>query len=308
MPKKTDRVLTVKAPALFHRLDLLDRLLLSLPELERRDLHIDLTPVERWNPGTIIGTLVVVQYLRELQQKNHLPYVSVSYGGPGQASALASLLGFSQMLGELFGAAPTTSRARVNAAPIIPAQRFSTSADVERLANEMAEVFQTQLIGLSFLLQPCHIVFSELADNVLHHAESGSGFVSAARIRHRERSGRAVDMVEIAVGDAGIGIPAAIRRNPALQPESDSSAIRLALQEGVSGLSDSYRGYGLWHVGQEIVRKAQQRSMVLRSGSGLVRLRGDGRLRRAEYKHFPGTLAHVMIPYGAPSKRGIKQR
>ena len=76
----------------------------------------------------------------------------------------------------------------------------------------------------------------------------------------------------------------------------------MALQEGVTSLNDSYRGYGLWHVGQGVVRGARQRSIVLRSGSGLVRLRGDGRLRLAEYKPFPGTLAHVMIPYATPSR------
>ena len=203
-----------KAPPQFERLDLLDKLLVSGAEVESTGVHVDLLPVERWNPGTIIGTLVIVQHLRKLQAEDRLPYVSVGYGGRGRAWALASRLGFSEMLHELFGRSPTTSRLKVNAEPIIPARRFSSSAQVEQIANEMAEIFQTELVGLSFLLQPCHIVFSELADNVLHHSEADGGFVSAARIRHRDRSGRPVEMVEIAVGDTGIGIQLRFERTP----------------------------------------------------------------------------------------------
>jgi hypothetical protein len=307
MIQPRNQPITAKAPPQFDRLDLLDRLLVSGPEVEFGGVLIDLTPIQRWGPGTILGTLVIVEYLRKLQTEDRLPYVGIGYGGRGRAWALASRLGFSEMLEELFGRPTPTSRFRVSAEPIIPARHFRSSAEVEEVANAMAEVFQTELVGVSFLLQPCHVVFSELADNVLHHSESDGGFVSAARIRHRDQSGRPVDMVEIAVGDAGIGIPNSLRQNPSLKADTDSAAIRLALQEGVSGLPDSYRGYGLWHIEQEIRGKAQQRSMVLRSGTGLVRLRGDGRLRQAEYKRFPGTLAHVMIPFSPSSRRMAKQ-
>jgi len=298
------RELVLPAPRWFDKLAHLDRIVPDEEKLRSADsVHLDLSQVNYWNPATIVGTLIVAERLRQYLASHSLTSIKLSYPGGPRAAAYASLLGFSEMVLEVLSAKPPAAgHIDLDAKKIIPLTRFVTSGQVEQIANSMANVFQTDLVGLSFLLQPCHIVFSELADNILHHSNATAGWVAAARVRHRLDDGTIKPMVEIAVGDSGIGIPAAIKKNPALSPSDDAQAVVLALQEGVSGLDDPHRGYGLWHLRQEVVRVAAQRVLVIRSGAAQVRVRADGAVRWSLRKRFPGTLAYVMIPYPAASK------
>jgi len=134
---------------------------------------------------------------------------------------------------------------------------------------------------------------SEILDNVQLHAESGIGAVAVAASWPSNRR------IEIAVGDAGIGIPRAIRRNPYLSVDADSDAMRAAIQRLVSGTTDPGRGRGLWQV-SEIVRR-NGGTLVLIAESTRLTVTEDG-VRVQPSQPVLGTLAimrfNMDIPVG----------
>ena len=60
---------------------------------------------------------------------------------------------------------------------MVPCTRFREEPCINALAAQMAERFHTTFAGLGSLLGPLETIFCELAMNVVHHAESGSGYV-----------------------------------------------------------------------------------------------------------------------------------
>ena len=114
--------------------------------------------------------------------------------------------------------------------------------------------------------------------------------------QHYECSGG--PLVEIAVADCGIGIQNSLRKNHKYTDKvlSDSQAIELSIEEGVSSLTDSMRGYGLYHATDD-VKKHSSRTMTMRSGLGILQLHGNGSVKKgSSEKDYPGTIASVVIP------------
>jgi len=176
--------------------------------------------------------------------------------------------------------------------PVIPITKFRNPQDIENIAHAMQEKFHSEFIGLTTLLQPCHVVFSELAINAMEHANSNGGFVLAQQYDYIQGS-----MIEIAVGDCGIGISKSLKQKPQNKKliTSDRQAITLVLSGGLSRINDPYRGYGLNHVKEELIH-APDRSLTIRSGNGYAILGTGDRPYSANCKYFPGTLAHAVIP------------
>jgi hypothetical protein len=77
------------------------------------------------------------------------------------------------------------------------------------------------------------------------------------------------DSVECAIVDAGRGVRKALADNPTYADlASDVTAVRLALQEGVSGIPKPGRGSGLPTICRAIA--AQAGTLIFRSGAGQV--------------------------------------
>ena len=176
--------------------------------------------------------------------------------------------------------------------PMVKCKRFASEYDIETLSVEMENQFQTAEVGPSTLLHTCHTIFAELATNVVQHAESNHGYVLAQQ--YNRPSG---DEVEIAVADCGIGIRASLQKNPSYSSHmDDTEAIEKALAEGVSSSTHNHRGYGLYHVFDQ-VREGTHREMVIRSGTGIVNVRGDGVvLKQHWHQDYAGTIVSVTIP------------
>ncbi len=170
--------------------------------------------------------------------------------------------------------------------------KFKTSDEVEQISASIADIFDKELSGLGTLLEPCHVVFSELADNVLTHSGS-SGYVLAQRFEY-DKGKRPV--IDITVGDCGIGLRRSLLKNRSLRRRlGDDWAVRLAMQDGISGTNEVHRGYGLGHVGVELA--APGRTLVIRSGDEIAyRSRGRTSTLR-ECGESIGTLVHAVIPY-----------
>ena len=176
--------------------------------------------------------------------------------------------------------------------PMVPCTYFETDSEIEEIANRMQEDFETVLPGRSTLFWTCHTAFSELANNVIHHAESGGGYVLAQKYCFSDGP-----RVEIAVADCGIGIQASLRKNQKFTDRlSDEDAIELAIKEGVSSLEDKYRGYGLFYVTDD-VKSSANRQLIIRSGYGTMILRGnDSIIKCKSSSRYAGTILNVTIP------------
>ena len=177
---------------------------------------------------------------------------------------------------------------------MVPCTRFREEACIETLAAQMEERFHTTFAGLGSLLGTLDTIFSELAMNVVHHAESGSGYVLAQEYKYQSGP-----IVEIAVADCGIGIRASLEKNPH-NPRfnSDSEAIESATLEGVSSTREDNRGYGLYYVTDDLKRD-KSRLMTIRSGTGIITVRGHGTVVKREGEmRYSGTIVSVTIPCG----------
>ncbi len=104
-------------------------------------------------------------------------------------------------------------------------------------------------------------------------------------------------VVEIAVADCGIGIRSSLQKNPSHgMISSDIQAIEMSLREGVSSLRNPHRGYGLHHVTGD-VKHNKNREMTVRSGQGILNIRGDGKVTKDyDSPTYSGTIVSVVIP------------
>ncbi len=286
---------TLSAPIIFEKIKQLDAFSLPVEDLSPDDkVDIDLSPVKFLKPPALIGLLVLIERIALVSDSAGFR-IRLTIHPPENKYVLDYLykVRFPEAL-ELSASwhipdhLVMTSRLR----PVIPITRFRTAEDVEQIAIDMQSTFRTELMGLATLLQPCHVIFSELADNILHHANSGGGFVLAQQYNYTRQP-----MLEIAIGDCGIGITQSLRQNTqySSQINSDEDALLLALQDGVTRFDDRYRGFGLGHVENEI-RNIEDRSLTMRSGTGYVIIHGGGYTFHDSCKFYPGTLAHVAIP------------
>ena len=111
--------------------------------------------------------------------------------------------------------------------PMVPCSRFDSEHDIDQLANQMEECFWTEPVYGS-IFETCHTAFSELATNVVSHAESEGGYVLAQQYNYRSGP-----KVEIAVADCGMGIQASLQKNQKhTSVLSDADAIELAIKAG----------------------------------------------------------------------------
>lgn len=89
----------------------------------------------------------------------------------------------------------------------------------------MAEVCITDKIARDSL----YVCLCELAENVLHHADSPSGGYAVAQ--GYPKKGK----FEVGIVDLGIGVPASLRKNPSYAHlDDDLEATKTALEVGVN--------------------------------------------------------------------------
>ncbi|MCP4607935.1 MAG: anti-sigma regulatory factor [Planctomycetes bacterium] len=257
---------TITAPARFEKVKQLDCFCLPFTEIKGDDsVHVDLSQVSFIKPPAVIGILTFIETIID----NAGCKVEVSL--PVSSSVLDYMVkvDFFTVLrqkGDWQVPSGLEDRHNPRIRPVIPVTRFFSNTDVENIANQMELTFSSELLGLSTLLQPCHVIFSELADNVITHADSGGGFVLAQQYNYRSGA-----EIEVAVGDSGVSIPATIGEVETF--ESDQQSILAALKDGMTRTGDPHRGYGLGHVQCASSAKVGQIGPIIRGhfqGLGLA--------------------------------------
>lgn len=177
--------------------------------------------------------------------------------------------------------------------PIVQCVHFVSDDQVDILADQLNEVLHTTLGQYAMHSFACHIFFTELAINVVQHAESNGGYALAQMYNDPVYGPR----IELAVADCGIGILESLKKNPQYSGmASDEAAIRTALEEGTSSLQDSLRGYGLHYVRSRLA-EGLNRSMSIRSGDYAFTLRRNSIiLLQPRFPAYQGTIVSVTVP------------
>lgn len=285
----------LKAPGSFERIKQIDCFCLPpSKKFSKKDtLAIDLSGVNFIKPMGVIGILLLIESITQMDESKTPTVILVPPDDDGVLDYLLKV----NFVNALKSLAPFKIPKGIKASgrrirPVIPITRFHDPQDVENIANAMQNTFHQKFADLTSLLQPCHVVFSELAINAVEHAGSDGGFVLAQQYDYTSGS-----KLEIAVGDCGIGIPRSLGRTKKSSGTfyTDRETIMRVLDGGLSRISDPYRGYGLSHVKEELTY-APDRSLTLRSGTGYAILQAGGRPYSADCDYFPGTLAHAIIP------------
>lgn len=178
----------------------------------------------------------------------------------------------------------------------VPVVSFVTSDEQYEVNNRLIDAVLASLPGLTRAdLGALEWAINEVTDNVLVHAESDvGGFVQLSAFPEQRR-------VELAVADAGVGIPETLRQAlPELRP--DSLALEQAVAEGVTRSKAIGRGNGLFGT-MEIARVSDG---YIHIHSGYGRLKGEDSEIALENDRVPfhGTLVVVSLDCSDPGALG----
>jgi hypothetical protein len=146
------------------------------------------------------------------------------------------------------------------------------------------------------------VIFSEVCQNIVEHAES-SGWVATQTYNWSKKLGRKV--VIIAVMDLGVGFRQSLSATHAARfPEgwSDLQALETAFHQGHSRHHDPGRGQGLQQIRKQVDRWDGR--MTIRSGSARIAdvpSWDDTRLTETGLPVLPGSQIGIVLPARAPA-------
>jgi sensor histidine kinase regulating citrate/malate metabolism len=174
---------------------------------------------------------------------------------------------------------------------VLAPSAFKTMQEAQELVDALEVNLRDRDLGAANVRPELVELVSELVNNAAEHGLTPDGAHVHVRFMPHRR-GHAFDCV---VSDEGPGIRATLAANSALpKPETDGDAIRIAIQELVSGTGSPNRGIGLWQVVAEMRRPG--RKLMIQSGSGLLVMYGesDPEQRATEYRQ--GTMVRLTVP------------
>jgi len=181
--------------------------------------------------------------------------------------------------------------------PWLPLTRVWSADEWDDLQDEIWAVTRRSL-GNYELAQRTLDILGELVDNAATHGRSDVGTFVCAQ-RYGGTTSGLPPGVWLGITDAGVGIPAHLRRNPKYaENHSDVDLIRLARRPWVTGTADR-RGWGLVDVFEKAA-EAGPSQVLIRSGGaqGAFWLRPGAR-PAARYRPCtpptPGTWIHVLV-------------
>ena len=168
---------------------------------------------------------------------------------------------------------------------------FHSMREAQELADSLEENLLEHHMGAANTHAELVEIFSELVNNAAEHGMTQEGAHVHVRFMPYRR-GQAFDVV---IADSGPGIRATLALNPDLpQPETDSGAIGLAVQELVSGTGNPTRGIGLWMTVTEMRKPG--RKLMIHSGSGLLVMYGAAEPELRGTEHRQGTIVRLTMP------------
>jgi anti-sigma regulatory factor (Ser/Thr protein kinase) len=181
---------------------------------------------------------------------------------------------------------------RREAVGFVPCQHFTGADDYHAVASDLTTALAARCQTDSLARASIRICLDELAENVVHHADSDWGGYAAAQGFPRSSA------FEIGIVDLGIGIRRSLTNNPEYADiEEDVNAIQTALRPRVTATPERNSGIGLF-ITQRLL-DANGGVLLVRSGSGAVYSGMDERAFNSEIS-FPGTLVALRARTDRP--------
>lgn len=225
--------------------------------------------------------------------------VRVRWARNAQAD-FAKAVGFGSITG---GRAPYQKLERKRTVRLQRVRRFeeieTIASDISRLVIKSAEVEDTR--------QTLYYILVEFLRNAVQHSQDKGGAVVGAQLMDKTREYKRRPVVQVAVGDGGIGIMNSLL---ATYPDIKDTheALVMAQQPWVSSQfarggrgSKQNAGLGLYFIA-EMAKKAAARFLIASRGGSLL-LQGDETYEqhhhiKAEGPGFPGTVVVFELPVG----------
>ena len=241
-----------------------------------------------------IFSLVGIAALSRVAPDGSYTY-SVKKHGQSSGARFAHAVGFDEVVKNLPQHSPGESGRTVKL------RRIVEFGQIESAASQISHLILPQDDDGR---RTIYYVIVELLRNVVQHSRDPlGGVVAAQRMDHYERKA-----IQVAVGDTGIGILAAMRGlHPELQHAGE--ALEKALRPHISGTfeegltgSQQNAGMGLFFI-SEMAKLTAGRLLVASRGDALL-LEGDleglenHRIRLLGTPGFPGTLVAFELPLG----------
>lgn len=264
---------------------------LRVTDVEEPDLIIDARRLKFASPLELAGIAAMAHSASRDGQKVtfNLPEAPNLSSYIMRMDLLKHLDGVARILGEV-PSEERTDRSDV----LLELTRIERPEEAEELASRIVPLARAQ--ATHEVTTAVFMGLGEFLDNACTHADSPIGVFAVAQAYSGETSGRRG--LEVAVVDAGIGILEHLRRNAKYaRLRRDETAIRYALQPGVSGTRDQ-RGYGFSDVLDE-VRRAGLGRLVVRSGDGTGRVTVHHARERRDFARgetaVPGTWVWLRV-------------
>ena len=163
-----------------------------------------------------------------------------------------------------------------------PVRMMTGATRYHAVCAELVEALAERIPADRATLFSLRIALDEIAENVVHHAESPIGGFAAAQGYPRKHK------FEIAIVDMGVGIRQSLAKNPAYaDTASDADAIQLALQKYVTATPERNAGTGLFV--SKLLMEANGGMLAVRSGAGAVYHGVEEKVFTRDTQ-FPGTM------------------
>ncbi|MFV2073488.1 MAG: hypothetical protein ACC742_12655 [Thermoanaerobaculales bacterium] len=173
---------------------------------------------------------------------------------------------------------------------VAPITTIESEGAVSQVVDRLRNLLVTPEFGVARrIADDVWRVLSETLQNIPQHAsldpsETETGFATLQLYRNR---------LDLAVGDAGIGIRRSLSENPRYRECSDTQSQLAVLQRGATKTARAGRGNGLQRTAEIIA--ALGGFLRLQSGD-CVTVSSKGNFRQFDCTVFPGTQLLVRIP------------
>jgi len=174
----------------------------------------------------------------------------------------------------------------------VPATHFSNSDEQSQAINSIIDVILSSVEGVQRAdFAAFEWAINEMADNVLNHSESHSGFVQASHLRNKKKK------ISFIVCDIGIGIPDSLRSG-GHKVQDDAAALLEAIKEGVTRDKAIGQGNGLF--GSHRVSVNSGGNFKIRSGYAALHARPSEITAELQKVPFKGTVISAEIDFSSP--------
>lgn len=181
---------------------------------------------------------------------------------------------------------------RRNAVSFQPVSEFTSASEAHTVARDLTETLVATCDTDKFARNAIRICLEELAENVIHHADTPMGGFAAAQGWKRTA------MLEIGIVDLGIGIRSSLSKNASYADiPDDVTAIEAALRPRVSSTPERNAGIGLFVT--KLLLRENGGILMVRSGDGAV-YSGVQDVARSLAVSFSGTLVALRARTDRP--------